>query len=138
MWYYIQLLCRIGIRNHNVNNKVYNVFYTDDYDANLIKQLEDYFNNQYQLKTTKQIMRQIIETKLKNKGIRKTAFNNIIQLANQDANVMNAIMKDKPYSLSMTLKQLYRKVPIGKIMKKDNYKFFKGNLAKLGINIKWK
>ena len=83
-------------------------------------------------------MRQIIETKLKNKGIRKTAFNNIIQLANQDANVMNAIMKDKPYSLSMTLKQLYRKVPIGKIMKKDNYKFFKGNLAKLGINIKWK
>ena len=138
MWYYIQLLCRIGIRNHNVNNKVYDVFYTDDYDANLIKQLEDYFNNQYQLKTTKQIMRQIIETKLKNKGIRKTAFNNIIQLANQDANVMNAIMKDKPYSLSMTLKQLYNKVPIGKTMKKDNYKSFIENLNKLGITFKWK
>ena len=134
MWYYIQLLCRIGIRNHNLNNKVYRVYYTDDYDANLIKRLDDYFKNLYQSKTTKQIM----EMKLKNKGIRKSAFKNIIQLADNNAKIKNAIMNDKPYSLSMTLKQLYNKVPIGKTMKKDNYKSFIENLNKLGITFKYK
>ena len=83
-------------------------------------------------------MKQIMEMKLKNKGIRKTAFKNIIQLANQNANVKHAISNDKPYSLSMTLKQLYNKVPIGKTMKKDNYKSFIENLNKLGITFKWK
>lgn len=43
LWYFVQLLCRIGIRN--ANGKTYNVFYSSDYEQSFIDTLDQYFNS---------------------------------------------------------------------------------------------
>lgn len=42
MWFFVQLICRIGIRNHQ--DGVFNVYYTDDYSQKFIECLDSYFS----------------------------------------------------------------------------------------------
>lgn len=43
LWYFVQLLCRIGIRNGD--GKAYNVFYSSDYGMSFINTLDQYLNS---------------------------------------------------------------------------------------------
>lgn len=43
LWYFVQLLCRIGIRNSD--GKTYNVFYSSDYEQIFIDTLDQYLNS---------------------------------------------------------------------------------------------
>ena len=42
MWYYIQLISRIGIRNGD--GKTYNVYMSNDYETDFVRSLDSYFN----------------------------------------------------------------------------------------------
>ena len=42
MWFFVQLICRIGIRNHQGGE--FNVYYTDDYSQKFINALDLYFS----------------------------------------------------------------------------------------------
>lgn len=42
MWFYVQLISRIGIRRHN--GDAYDVYMTNDFSSNFVKCLDDYFN----------------------------------------------------------------------------------------------
>lgn len=41
-YYYIQTICRIGIRNHNKGK--YNIFFSDDHDPDFVDMISRYFN----------------------------------------------------------------------------------------------
>lgn len=43
-YYYIQTICRIGIRNHNKGK--YNVFFSDDHDPDFVDMISRYFNEE--------------------------------------------------------------------------------------------
>lgn len=133
-WYFIQLLCRIGIRQHLFrSNRVYNVFYTNDYDPKLIEALDVYFN-----KNTNILQPEVspLEKKLRKKNVNKKVIPKIIGLAKYDGNLESAIRKGQDYEISLKVRDLYDLIPIGSNPKKYNYKPLVKNLAKIGISLK--
>lgn len=133
LWYFIQLLSRIGIRKHRLGGKTYNVHYTDDYSRKFIQLLSDYFNKNQNNVISAGVT---LEQKLKDKGVvHKQIIAKIIILAQRDSIFEQAILHSKPYSASMTSKELYSIIPIGKMPKKDNYKSLVDNLKKVNIEL---
>ena len=132
-WYYIQLLCRIGIRRHGVK-KEYHVYYTSDYDKKLIEGLNVYINeNRNVLGRT---MMTGIESVLKKKGINKKVRSNIVKLAEHDRELKRAISSGATYSFSMSARELYMLIPVGGKPKKYNYNSITKSLSKLNITLK--
>lgn len=132
-WYFIQLLCRIGIRRHFFQaDHDYNVFYTTDYDEALIKALDAYFN-----KNANILQPEIspIEKKLIKKNVNKKVIPKIIELTKYDANLETAIRRGQEYAISFGVRDLYELIPIGNKPKSYNYNPLVNNLEKIGITL---
>ena len=130
-WYFIQLLCRIGIRRHNFQTgRDYNVFYTTDYEQKLIDALDVYFN-----KNTNILQPEVspLEEKLIKKNVNKKVIPNIIELTKYDTNLGIAIRHSQDYAISFTVRDLFELIPIGKTPKSCNYQPLIKNLQKIGI-----
>ena len=132
-WYFIQLLCRIGIRRHHFQNgHNYNVFYTADYEAELINALNIYFNQ-----NTNILQPEVspIEKKLIKKNVNKKVIPKIIELTKFDANLETAIRRGQEYAISFTVRDLYEIIPISATPKKYCYESLVKNLEKIGITL---
>ena len=132
-WYFIQLLCRIGIRRHNFQaGHDYNVFYTTDYEEALIEALDAYFN-----KNTNILQPEIspIEKKLIKKNVNKKVIPKIIELTKFDANLETAIRRGQEYAINYKVRNLYELIPIGDKPKRYNDNSLVKNLEKIGITL---
>ena len=123
IWFFVQLICRIGIRNHNGGN--FRVFYTDDYSQTLINALMDYFKGIYQPKSS---IQRGIDNVLLGAGIKREIKKYIIELANRDLRLKNHIVTQNttPFTLSIPKDELKQIVPA----KNDNFARSKKRLEK--------
>ena len=132
VWYYVQLLCRIGVRRHEVKGMTYRVFYTSDYDEKLIIALDQYFNH------NKNIVKPEItplEKKLLKSSVDKRVIPKIIELAKTDPEIEKAIRSNKPYAVNFSAHDIYIIISIGSKPKKDNYEGLIRNLRKVNIDL---
>ena len=109
LWYFVQLITRIGIRNHNGGE--YHVYYSNDYNASFIQKLSAYFNhNQFSHNREFEAVCDWIG-KLKEMKIRKNLKEDIVRLWEHDNNIADAILDGNGYDLRITLDRLYGVIP---------------------------
>lgn len=102
LWYFSQLVARIGIRKHN--GKSYRVFYSDDINPKFITELRMYFDNQ-RVHSIK-VSGSELERRLRELGGRETVRDDIRRIANYIPIVRNAIEAGEDADVSVTLKEL--------------------------------
>jgi hypothetical protein len=109
LWYFVQLITRIGIRMHNGGE--YHVYYSNDYNASFIKQLDTYFNhNQFSHNREFEAACDWID-KLKEMKVDMRVKRDIVRLWDYDNNISTAILDGSGYDLRITLDMLYKLLP---------------------------
>lgn len=133
LWYYVQLLCRIGIRN--LSKGTFEIYYTDDYKQVFIDKLSMYLNNN-------------TYTPLKPKSSKKGWFDEIAsksrinnkqkleieKLSISYVDLKEAIETKKHYTLTISLTDLIKYLP-RKEKKRRSYDSLKNSFAKIGITL---
>ena len=105
IWYYTQLLCRIGIRNLSGGN--FNVYYTSDYKPLFIKQINVYLNmNKYVPSKRKTSKKNWFDDIAKANGIREPQKSDIVNLAIMFPDLKIEIEAKNSYTLTVPLVQL--------------------------------
>ena len=105
IWYYTQLLCRIGIRNLSGGN--FNVYYTSDYKPLFIKQINVYLNmNKYVPSKRKTSKKNWFDDIAKANGIREPQKSDIVNLAIMFPDLKIEIEAKNSYTLTVSLVQL--------------------------------
>ena len=133
LWYFIQLITRIGIRNHDGGE--YHVYYSNDYNASFIQQLDDYFNkNQFYHNREFEAVCDWI-WKLKKMKIRKNLKEDIVRLWEHDNNIANAILDGKGYDLKISLDEISKLIPRKGKKDWDSYGNLKKKLALFNIRL---
>ena len=131
VWYYTQLICRIGIRNLAGGN--FKVYYTKDYKPLFINQLNDYLNmNKYTPKSKPKSKRPWFDDIAKACGIREPMKGDIEKLATMYPDLKAEIETRHSYSLSIPLSQLAVICP-KKEMRRRAYNPLVKALGKLNI-----
>ncbi len=133
MWYYIQLLLRIGIRNNSMGE--YRVYYSSDHDDSFIGRIEAYLNYNYLSlipvpKGTP--FWKIFVTRFK-KG--DHYLKEIEKLVDYDSEIKDAIENRRAYTTSITLGEIGKLIPKKKKLQVDNYKNLISFLDKIGITL---
>lgn len=133
VWYYTQLVCRIGIRNLSGGN--FKVYYTTDYKPLFINQLCNYLNmNKYTPTPRKNKRKCWLDDIAKASGIREPQKSDIVKLAIIFSDLKTEIEAKNSYTLTVPLAQLAAKCP-RKEKKRRAYKPLVSALAKLNITL---
>ena len=133
VWYYTQLICRIGIRNLAGGN--FKVYYTTDHKPLFINQLNDYLNmNKYIPVSHKSRSKCWFNDIAKANGIREPQKSNIIDLAVMFTDLKTEIEAKNSYTLTVPLVQLALICP-RKERKRRAYKPLVSALKKLNITL---
>lgn len=110
LWYFIQLLCRIGIRLYD--DKEYSVCYSSDFHHDFISELENYLTKGVlPNKGVKKDEYSGLEAYLSNLGIRSNYHSEVISLCRYDPLIAEHLSRQEKYSLSMTLDEIYTLIP---------------------------
>lgn len=133
-WYFIQLIARIGIRNHNGGS--YNVFFSDDYDQGFVDCLNKYFNqNVY---TPPRLLTPLLpdwELKINNTKIRKDIRQDIKTLCRKNPFLQKWILAENAiHSFDISLDELFNTLPRNK-KERARYNNLKKALSILGIKL---
>lgn len=133
-WYFIQLIARIGIRNHNGGS--YNVFFSDDYDQGFVDCLNKYFNqNVY---TPPRLLTPLLpdwELKINNTKIRKDIRQDIKTLCRKNPILQKWILAENAiHSFDISLDELFNTLPRNK-KERARYNNLKKALSILGIKL---
>lgn len=133
VWYYTQLICRIGIRNLSGGN--FKVYYTADYKPLFISQLNDYLNmNKYTPTSRKSKRKCWFEDIAKACGIREPQKGDIVNLAVMFPDLKIEIEAKNSYILTVPLVQLAVICP-RKEKKRRAYQPLVYALSKLNITL---
>lgn len=100
MWYFAQLITRIGIRKH-IKGEVYTVLYTCDFEECFIDRLDSYFNKN-KLIPISPVIHEDWKVKLEGMKIRSNIKNEIITLAGSDDKMQQAIVQGKGFRKEVT------------------------------------
>lgn len=100
MWYFAQLITRIGIRKH-IKGEVYTVFYTCDFEECFIERLDSYFNKN-KLIPISPVIHEDWKVKLEGMKIRSNIKSEIITLAGSDDKMQQAIVQGKEFRKEVT------------------------------------
>ena len=133
-WYFIQLITRIGIRNHNGGS--YNVFFSDDYDQCFVDCLNKYFNqNVY---TPPRLLPPVLpdwELKINDTKIRKDIRQNIKTLCLKYPVLQRWILAENSiHSVDISMDELFITIPRNK-KERARYNNLKKALSILGIKL---
>lgn len=90
MWFFVQLISRIGIRLHNGGS--YDVWMTDDYSPELVQDLDNYFNRDIVPLTKQQLQKRLDNILLFDLGIRAETKDNIVTLCDMYPEIKNRIL----------------------------------------------
>jgi len=134
LWFYIQLICRIGIRNQD--GKDYKVWYSDDFKRKrFFNELKDYFTNKQtnnNKSTPKKMFKSWLEERLKAVGFNKRHYEALNMLLKQDSNIEDKIKNGQPYSITITFNDM-QKISPRKIRRKREYDSLVNELKKIQI-----
>ena len=100
MWYFAQLITRIGIRKH-IKGEVYTVLYTCDFEECFIDRLDSYFNKN-KLIPISPVIHEDWKVKLEGMKIRSNIKSEIITLAGSDDKMQQAIVQGKEFRKEVT------------------------------------
>ena len=100
MWYFAQLITRIGIRKH-IKGEVYTVLYTCDFEECFIDRLDSYFNKN-KLIPISPVIHEDWKVKLDGMKIRSNTKSEIITLAGSDYRMQEAIVQGKEFRKEVT------------------------------------
>lgn len=135
LWYFVQLISRIGIRTHTGGN--YYVYYSSTFESDFIKDLSRYFNsNQLVVASNKKVLSSF-ETKLNSiKGLHETTIKTIIKLNNEyDPGIEGAIIDGNKRVVNISLDCMFSMFPKSR-KEKCRYKdLIKSIEEKTGITI---
>ena len=111
LWYYVQLLSRIGIRN--LDGGTYQVWYSSDYKVGFIKTLSDYFNNNAYLPSVKPLSSDWLGEVILKRAIkiRKETKVEIEKLVSYASGMKDAILNGQGMTLNISLDKLYELCP---------------------------
>lgn len=130
LWYFVQLLCRIGIRLYD--GKEYSVCYSSDFNYDFIYELENYLtkgvlpNNE-----VKNDEYSMLKEYLSSSGVRSNYLPEIISLCRYDPLIAEYLLRQEKYSLSITLDEIYKLIP-----KDDKKKRKYDNLVRVLNNLR--
>lgn len=134
LWFYIQLICRIGIRNQD--GKDYKVWYSDDFKSErFFNELKDYFTNKQtnnNKSTPKKMFKSWLEERLKAVGFNKRHYEALNMLLKQDSNIEDKIKNGQPYSITITFNDM-QKISPRKTRRKREYDSLVNELRKIQI-----
>lgn len=133
MWYFAQLITRIGIRKH-IKGDRYTVFYTADFDITFINRLDSYFNKN-KLIPISPVIHEDWKVKLDGMKIRSNIKSEIITLAGSDDKMQQAIVQGKEFRKEVTFDFLDM-LGIKRILhEKHRYNTLVETLKKIGITL---
>lgn len=133
MWYFAQLITRIGIRKH-IKGEVYTVLYTCDFEECFIDRLDSYFNKN-KLIPISPVIHEDWKVKLDGMKIRSNIKSEIITLAGSDDKMQQAIVQGKGFRKEVTFDFLDM-LGIRRILhEKQRYNTLVETLKKIGITL---
>lgn len=133
MWYFAQLITRIGIRKH-IKGDRYTVFYTADFENCFIERLDSYFNKN-KLIPISPVIHEDWKVKLDGMKIRSNTKSEIITLAGSDDKMQQAIVQGKEFRKEVTF-DLLDMLGIRRILhEKQRYNTLVETLKKIGITL---
>lgn len=133
MWYFAQLITRIGIRKH-IKGEVYTVLYTCDFEECFIDRLDSYFNKN-RLIPISPVIHEDWKVKLEGMKIRSNIKSEIITLAGSDDKMQEAIVQGKEFKKEVTFDFLDM-LGIRRILhEKQRYNTLVETLKKIGITL---
>lgn len=133
MWYFAQLITRIGIRKH-IKGEVYTVLYTCDFEECFINRLDSYFNKN-KLIPISPMIHEDWKVKLEGMKIRSNTKSEIITLAGSDDKMQQAIVQGKEFRKEVTFDFLDM-LGIKRILhEKHRYNTLVETLKKIGITL---
>ena len=133
MWYFAQLITRIGIRKH-IKGEVYTVLYTCDFEECFIDRLDSYFNKN-KLIPISPVIHEDWKVKLEGMKIRSNIKSEIITLAGSDDKMQQAIVQGKGFRKEVTFDFLDM-LGIRRILhEKQRYNTLVETLKKIGITL---
>ena len=135
LWYFVQLISRIGIRTHTGGK--YAVYYSETFEKDLINDLNRYFNNNQLVVASKHKVRNSFETKLNSiKGLHTSTIEAIIKLNNEyDPGIEAAIIDGNKRVVNISLDCMFNMFPKSR-KEKSRYKdLIKSIEEKTGITI---
>ena len=109
LWYFAQLITRIGIRMHDGGE--YYIYYSNDYSTSFIQKLNAYFNHNQFSHTKKFEACCDWIGKLKKMKVDMRVKREIVKLWDYDNNISTAILDGSGYDLRITLDKLHKLVP---------------------------
>lgn len=131
IWYYTQLLSRIGIRKFDGNE--YDVWYSSDYNPEFIQCLSTYLNNNiYNPISKARKDHDWLDEKAATFKIRKEMASDIKTIATYNYLLKDYIISGRKETITITLDTLYNLCPKSE-KKKSKYDSLKKALNKLGI-----
>ena len=131
MWYYIQLLLRIGIRNNT--GGTYHVFYSSDHDESFKSRLSVYLNQNIFIPKRIKTGTPLWEMMILNYKMGKYYLPALRKLVGREPGLRTAIETGQPYNYIITLKDIAQLIPKKKRPQKDNYRRLVGFLGKIKI-----
>ncbi len=133
MWFFTQLITRIGIRKH-IKGEVYTVLYTCDFEECFINRLDSYFNKN-KLIPISPVIHEDWKVKLESMKIRSNIKSEIITLAGSDDKMQQAIVQGKGFRKEVTF-DLLDMLGIRRILhEKQRYNTLVETLKKIGITL---
>jgi hypothetical protein len=131
MWYYVQLILRIGIRNNN--GGTYHVYYSSDHRDTFIDRIKIYLNYNIlipsKIKANTPLWEILVEQQKKGSYYLK----DIRKLIQFDCGLKSAIESRTPYVMTIPLQKIGAMIPKKKRLQKDNYKTLVKFLRNLSV-----
>ena len=135
LWAFIQLLCRIGIRQHD--SKDYTVCYSSDFSSIFIKELKAYFENKdisNRLDVDAEKCPDWLDEKMANQKINKNHKAEILSLADCREYIMEALRRDHPCQVDISLDDISNIIHRSR-KKKVEYKNLVKAMKSLGVEL---
>lgn len=133
LWYFAQLIARIGIRRHDGKN--YKVYYSNDISTGFINELTAYFSNLP--RTTQHLNISILDRRLKELPGKESVKGDMRKIANYLPRVKSAIETGEEIQESVKLREM-NEVLNKPNRKKRDYNPMLGKFEQLGITLTFK
>ena len=133
MWYYVQLVLRIGIRNNNSGK--YHIYYSSDYEDTFIFRLSAYLNQNFFIPKKVKAGTPLWEALIQNYKMGKKYLPDLRRLVGHDSGLKTAIEAGQSYVYTVSLKDIAQLIPKKKKLQKDNYKGLIGFLEKINVKL---
>ncbi len=134
LWEFIQLLCRIGIRQHDKGE--YTVCYSTDYSELFINSLKNYFESDIIPKTEVENEKypEWLKQRFGEIKIHRSVKEDIILLAHSKPDILEALRNRMHCDVDILLTELYGIIKRSR-RKRDEYKALVNSLKSLDINL---